>query len=142
MDEKDPILAKISIIKNCLQSIRSATKLDPDVLDDQFTQDVFVLNLQRACQAAIDMAQLLIAYRGLELPRSYKHSFDILCRNQLLTSAIAERMSKMAGFRNIAIHDYQALNPDILKAILVKHLEDFEHYSTAVYTLIHSGDSP
>ena len=41
-------------------------------------------------------------------------------------------MQSMVGFRNIAIHDYQAINADILKAILGKHLQDLEGFYTAV----------
>ena len=32
---------------------------------------------------------------------------------------------KMVGFRNVAIHDYQKLNLDIVRRIIVEHLDDF-----------------
>jgi uncharacterized protein YutE (UPF0331/DUF86 family) len=41
-------------------------------------------------------------------------------------------MEKMTGFRNIAIHDYQALDLDILKSILANNLQDMEEFYTAV----------
>lgn len=31
----------------------------------------------------------------------------------------------MVGFRNVAIHDYQKLNLDIVRRIVVEHLDDF-----------------
>jgi uncharacterized protein YutE (UPF0331/DUF86 family) len=31
----------------------------------------------------------------------------------------------MVGLRNVAIHDYQKLNLDIVRRILVEHLDDF-----------------
>ena len=40
----------------------------------------------------------------------------------------------MVGFRNIAIHDYQVLDVDILKAILTKRLKDLEQFYTTVLT--------
>jgi len=43
-------------------------------------------------------------------------------------------MEKMTGFRNIAIHDYQALNLDILKSILTGNLKDLEDFYAAVLT--------
>jgi uncharacterized protein YutE (UPF0331/DUF86 family) len=73
MKNRDAVLGKISNIRNCLASIKRATNLDPNSLDDMIKQDVFVLNLERAIQAAIDMANLLIVQNGWELPRSYKH---------------------------------------------------------------------
>jgi uncharacterized protein YutE (UPF0331/DUF86 family) len=31
----------------------------------------------------------------------------------------------MVGFRNVAIHDYQKLNLDIVRRIVLEHLDDF-----------------
>ncbi len=134
MLERDAILGKIVNIQNCLITIKRATQLDPASLDDQLMQDVFVLNVQRAAQSAIDMAQLVIAAKGLMLPRSYKHSFMILSEAQIIDTAAAANMSKMAGFRNLAVHDYAALDVSILKSILVDRLADFEAYYTQVLT--------
>jgi uncharacterized protein YutE (UPF0331/DUF86 family) len=49
-------------------------------------------------------------------------------------------MQSMVGFRNIAIHDYQALDPGILKSILSKHLKDLEEFYATV--VIHFGFAP
>ena len=42
----------------------------------------------------------------------------------------------MVGFRNIAVHDYQRIEIDILKSILFKHLKDFEQYYSAIYNKV------
>jgi len=128
MLEKDAILSKISVIKNCLSRIKATTKLDPASLDDYNIQDVFVLNLQRAIQASIDLANIVIAAKNYRLPNSYKMSFFILHENGLIDKEICTRMQKMIGFRNIAIHDYQEIDVEILKSILGKHLDDFENF--------------
>ena len=39
------------------------------------------------------------------------------------------RLQKMVGFRNIAVHDYQALQLPIVEAVITKHLSDFTAYS-------------
>jgi len=39
MLEKDVLLSKISIIKNCLQTIEKVTELKPDKLDERKTND-------------------------------------------------------------------------------------------------------
>jgi uncharacterized protein YutE (UPF0331/DUF86 family) len=136
MKNRDALLGKISNIRNCLASIKRATNLEPGSLDDLMKQDVFVLNLERAIQAAIDIANLLIAQNGWELPRSYKHGFQILERNQVLTSELTKQMSAMAGFRNIAVHDYAELDLNIMKSILTKNLVDIEDYCVAVHRAI------
>ncbi len=128
MLEKDVLLSKISIIKNCLDRIKKVTKLKPDSLHEYDKQDIFVLNLQRAIQAAIDIANLIISNNHYRLPNSYKMSFHILSENAWIDSETSKRMQKMVGFRNIAIHDYQEIDVEILKSILTKNLSDFEKY--------------
>ena len=136
MLEKDVLLSKISVIKNCLNTIRNVTGLNPDKLDDYIIQDVFVLNIQRAAQACIDIANLIIAEKGLKLPTTYKEGFLILSQNQIIDKSLAKKMEKMVGFRNIAVHDYQPINIDIIKAILSKHLQDFEIYYSVIYRYV------
>ena len=41
-------------------------------------------------------------------------------------------MEGMVGFRNIAVHNYQSLDGEILKSILDKHLEDLEEFYVEV----------
>ncbi|MCK5145755.1 DUF86 domain-containing protein [bacterium] len=135
MLEKDVILSKISIIKNCLNTIHKVTALNVSSLDDVMIQDVFVLNLQRAIQAAIDMANIVISERGLKLPATYRECFHVLHTNGLIEKEIFNKMSSMVGFRNIAVHDYQQIDLDILKSIMEKHLKDLEEYYSVIYTL-------
>lgn len=128
MINRDAILAKISIIKNCLKRIKSTTKLDPDTLSEFDNQDVFVLNLQRAIQAAIDISHMIISAYGYHMPNSYKMTFTVLKENNRIDSETCELMQKMSSFRNIAVHNYQTLDLEILKSILTKNLSDFGKY--------------
>ena len=136
MLEKDVVYSKISIIKNCLKSIEHATGLKPEKLDEIMIQDVFVLNVQRAVQACIDLANIVISMKGFKLPASYKQSFQILEENKIIEPSMADEMMKMVGFRNIAVHDYQELDVDILKSILKKHLPGFEKFYTKIYEFV------
>jgi uncharacterized protein YutE (UPF0331/DUF86 family) len=132
MPDKDVVLAKVGVIQRCLKRIRETTGLDPHSLDNIDTQDIFVLNLQRAVQASIDLAAHIVASEGLGLPETLKDNFRLLRNRGIINDSITGRMESMSGFRNIAIHDYQAMNPDILKSILTKHLKDLEDFYTAV----------
>jgi uncharacterized protein YutE (UPF0331/DUF86 family) len=38
----------------------------------------------------------------------------------------------MVGFRNVAVHDYQKLNLDIVRSIVVEHLDDFLAFARLV----------
>lgn len=50
----------------------------------------------------------------------------------MLDPDLSERMQRMVGFRNIAVHEYQNLSVDVLKHILVERLGDFEEFSNQV----------
>nr|WP_264195625.1 DUF86 domain-containing protein [Priestia aryabhattai] len=50
----------------------------------------------------------------------------------IITSEVAYRMKVMVGFQNISVHDYQAINQDILQQILDKHLNSFTTYTKQI----------
>lgn len=134
MPDRDVVLAKVASIQKCLERIRDVTSLDPESLDDINRQDIFVLNLQRAIQASIDLASHIVASEGLGLPETVRGNFALLRDKRVIDPETASKMEKMTGFRNIAIHDYQALNLDILKSILTCNLRDLEDFYVAVLT--------
>jgi len=132
MPDRDVVLAKAAAIQRCLKRIKETTRLDPKSLDDIDKQDIFILNLQRAVQAAIDLAIHIVASEGLGLSDTIKDNFKFLKNAGIIDEELTRRMESMVGFRNIAIHDYQAIDSDILKSILVKNLKDLEDFYTTV----------
>ena len=137
MPDKDVVLAKVTAIQKCLRRIKNVTGLDPDRLDELDTQDIFVLNLQRAIQSAIDLATHIVASEGLGISDTIGGNFVLLEHSKIITKALSKKMQSMVGFRNIAIHDYQVLDVNILKAILTKNLRDLEQFYTTVLTHFH-----
>ncbi len=133
MSEKDIIFSKINIIKNCLTAIEKASlqEKDPD-----FQLALFEINLQRAIQACIDIANVIISKEGLGLPNTYRHSFEILFKSSVIDSAISQQLIKMVGFRNISVHDYEVINPEIVKNIVTHQLKDLENYYSIIFKYI------
>ena len=128
----DVLLAKLGSIERCLQRIRDVTHGDASSVRNIDVQDIVVLNLQRAIQSAIDLAAHLISVKSWGLPDSLKQHFTILEREGVLSTNLAARMRAMTGFRNIAIHEYQTLDPAILEIIVADHLGDLEQFSDCV----------
>ena len=123
MSEMDIILSKINIIKNCLMAIEKATLKEKD---SDFLISIYEINLQRAVQACIDLANTIIAKEGLGLPNSYRQSFEILNTHGVITHEVSAKMKSMVGFRNISVHDYGIIKPEIVHSIVKNHLVDFE----------------
>lgn len=137
MPDRDVVLAKVAAIQKCLRRIKHVTDLDPDRLDELDAQDIFVLNLQRAIQSTIDLATHIVASEGLGISDTIGGNFVLLKHSKIITKSLSKKMQSMVGFRNIAIHNYQALDVNILKAILSKNLKDIEQFYTAVLTHFH-----
>ena len=132
MPDPDVILAKIGNIQRCLRRIKDTTGNEPSSLDEIDKQDIFVLNLQRAIEATIDMAAHVIASEGLGLATTLKENFTLLKNAGIIDYELMKKMQSMVGFRNIAVHDYTEIDPDVLKSILINNLRDIEEF----YSLI------
>jgi uncharacterized protein YutE (UPF0331/DUF86 family) len=123
-------LNKAAIIRRCLQRISEEYRDDPGRLDDFTIQDSIVLNILRACEAAIDLAMHRVAQGRLGIPQTSRDAFELLARNAIISQDCATTMKHMVGFRNIAVHNYQNIQNPVLHAILEKHLTDFETFLT------------
>jgi uncharacterized protein YutE (UPF0331/DUF86 family) len=132
MLDKDIVLGKVANIQRSLRRIREVTGMEPQTLDGFNVQDIFVLNLQRAMQSTIDLAAHIIASEGLGLPANMKEHFLMLQRAGIISEFLANKMTSMVGFRNIAIHDYASINPEILKSILKANLPDLEEFYSTI----------
>ncbi len=57
-----------------------------------------------------------------------KDSFVLLAKNNIISNELSQKLIKMVGFRNIAVHAYDSLEVSILESILNNHLQDFENF--------------
>lgn len=129
----DVLINKAATIERCVQRVRDEYAADPAGFDTNFTrQDAAVLNIQRVCQAALDMGQHLVRRDRLGVPQSARDVFTLLAQGGRIDARQAESIKRMAGFRNIAVQDYQALQLPILKNIIQHHLDDFLRFSQQV----------
>src|SRR5690554_5948910 len=117
----DIILNKITTIERCVKRIHEVYDGNPENLSDFTKQDSIILNIQRACEASIDLAMHIVSEKKLGVPKASREAFQLLQEAGLIDAALAKTLMNMVGFRNIAVHDYQALKLDILIAILEKH---------------------
>jgi uncharacterized protein YutE (UPF0331/DUF86 family) len=81
-----------------------------------------VLNVTRACEAAIDLANMLIRTRRLGVPGDTRESLALLERGGLIPADLSRSLQGMVGFRNIAVHQYLDLN--IVESVIKKGLDD------------------
>lgn len=122
----DVLLNKAAAIERAVRRVREEYGGDDrNLLSNQTRQDAIILNLQRACESSIDAAMHLVRVHRLGIPQETREAFDLLEAGGLIDPARAARLKKMVGFRNVAIHEYQKLDLDIVRRVIVDHLDDF-----------------
>jgi uncharacterized protein YutE (UPF0331/DUF86 family) len=122
----DVLVNKAAAIERAVRRVREEhAGDDTNLLTNQTKQDAIILNLQRACESSIDAAMHLVRVHRLGVPQQTREAFDLLEAAHMLDDGLADRLRKMVGFRNVAIHDYQKLNLEIVRRIVVDHLDDF-----------------
>lgn len=124
---------KLESLRRCLARIASKCPEQPEMLvADPDLQDIVSLNLSRAVQLCVDIGAHLVADLGVPPPETMGQTFDLLAQAGLIGSALAANLKKAVGFRNIAVHDYQAINWHIVHSIARHHLGDFTEFAKAV----------
>lgn len=132
---KDILYNKIEIIERCLIRVREVYSNDPDNLKNFTKQDSIVLNIQRAVEATIDIAMYIISVKKLGIPKNSRDAFEVLEHNEIINHDMLEKLKNMIGFRNIAVHNYQKLNLDILQKVIENNLDDFNEFIYVVNKL-------
>ena len=136
----DVLINKAATIERCVARAREEYFSASATFATDFTrQDAAILNIQRACEAGLDMGQHLIRRDRLGVPQSARDVFALLAREGRIAVPLAEGLQRMVGFRNIAMHDYQSLQLAITVAIIERHLDEFLQYSKAL--LLHDADA-
>ncbi len=136
----DILLNKAAIIERCIRRIRQEYSSCPNL--DNFTHvDALTLNIERACQAAIDMAMHLTAKHHLGIPQSSAESFELLRKAGLIPEELCKKMRGMTGFRNIAIHEYEELDTGVLRYIATTGHRDFVTFCQALTIRISPDES-
>ncbi len=124
---------KLDSLWRCLERVRSRTPANAsDLLNDLDLQDVLVLNLSRAVQICVDVAVHILSERKQPPPETMGKAFELLAQEGLLDTELAQRLKKSVGFRNLAVHNYEAIDWAIVHAIATRHLVDFEAFAKAV----------
>jgi uncharacterized protein YutE (UPF0331/DUF86 family) len=124
-------LNKAAIIERCIRRMREEYSADRSLAD--FTHlDALTLNIERACQAAIDLAMHVVSVDHLGMPQSSADAFRLLQQAGRLEALLASRLAGMTGFRNIAIHQYKDIEPSVIHYIMQDGWRDLVELCTAL----------
>jgi uncharacterized protein YutE (UPF0331/DUF86 family) len=138
----DIAINKIQNIQHCVRRAREEYQADRDGFAANYTrQDAALLNIVRACETAIDLANYVIRSKKLGIPVSSADSFKLLRTERIIDDRLAERMVKMVGFRNTVVHQYTKVDIRIVEAVIVSELDELLAFADKVREFINGTPS-
>lgn len=132
MDE-EVIRTKIEALIRCVLRIKSQEVSSLQELESNLDkQEIIILNLQRAVQICVDIGNHILLDFQTPTPVTMAETFKYLAENKVIPQDNAVELSHAVGFRNIAVHQYERINCNIIFAIVREHLDDFKRFADAV----------
>jgi uncharacterized protein YutE (UPF0331/DUF86 family) len=132
--DRDVVMAKAAVIDRCLRRISDVRGARRPSLEAVDVDDIVAFNLQRAVQACMDVAIHVVAAEAYDLPDSAAAAFVTLEREGLIDAGLAQRLCRMVGFRNVAVHGYRDLDRAVVESIAAKSLDDLRAFARLVMT--------
>ncbi len=133
MVNKSVVYKKISHVRHNLSRLRDKNGIRLETLKtDLDAQDIILHNLQLAIQGCVDIGAHILADQGWGVAGSVNETFYILQDMNVIPPELMEKMVAMVGFRNILVHEYEAVNLEIVHNIIGNRLTDIEEFLLAV----------
>jgi len=131
------ILRKVADLEKYLLQIREFQNISiAEYSNDWKTQRIVERTLQIMIETCTDVATHIISDQKYRVPDTYADIFKVLSEENLLGRELTERLIRMVQFRNIVVHDYKKVDPEVIVGILKKHLADFTYFKDAVITFV------
>ncbi len=122
-----------------LQPLRGRARSDFD--QDPYLRDIVERNLEMAAQCCIDISHRIISLEGAQKPVDYYDAILRMGELGVLPAGFARHLAPLAGFRNILVHEYLAIDWDEVYRALHR-LEDLEQFANlARQWLVHRADA-
>lgn len=129
-----------AVVENLIKELKSAldylksklTFSEKEYLTNIDLQAAVERKLEVAIMLSIDIGSHVISQKSLEYPDTYRAIFHILGAHRIIDNDLADKLQKMAGFRNILVHDYIRIDSKEVYRILHSSLSDIEDYLKAI----------
>lgn len=132
----DILLQKKTNVDYCIKQARDyyATPSDKPFVDDRYKQDATTINLQRACEQCVHMANHVICMKKLGLPSTSAESFMLLRESGIIDAALEKKMIWMVRIRNGIIHQYRDIDYELLEEVIKKHADNLLEFASILIT--------
>lgn len=139
MIDQELIEKKIDLLEGKFDYLKETREIKPDKFLDSFEKiQASKHTLQEAIEACLDIANHIIAAKGLGRSETYSGMFQRLAKGGILEGELADRLGDMARFRNLLVHQYAEIDNRRVHEILRENLVDIEEFVTRIEKLLES----
>lgn len=130
------VITKVASIQRCVSRAREEFTNAGDHFDSDYThQDAAVMNVVRACELAIDLANHVVRVRQAGLPSTSRDAFTLLQDAGLIDEVLEDKMIRMIGFRYVVVHAYQQMDLGIVRSVIRQGLDDVLAFANGMNAL-------
>ena len=131
MVDRDLVLRKLADLDQYLTQVSEYRGIGvQEYRTDWKIQRIVERTLQMAIEVCVDVANHVIADRGLRVPATYAEAFEVLAEAGLLPARDRDAMVRMVGFRNVVVHEYARVDAAIVVRVLREGLDDLARFGT------------
>ena len=124
---------KIESLRRYIQRIEDKKPDNINLLiQDLDLQDILVINLTRAVQLCVDIGSHIISTANKPSPQTMGEVLTTVYELTAISLDTREQLKKAIGFRNIAVHNYEAINWEIVYAICHNSLHNFRRFAQEI----------
>ncbi len=127
--DKDLVEAKFDIIDRNLKFLKEFEEIDESSFERNFRDiQASKYSLLEITEACIDIASHIIAAEGYRRAETYSDMFEILLEERVISKKLADRLTEMAGFRNLLVHRYGEIDNKHILEIIQKDMKDVKMF--------------
>ena len=135
--DRELVLRKLADLDQYVTQMGEFRGVTPEEYrEDWKTQRIIERTLQMAIEVCADVANHIIADRGLRMPSTYAEAFEVLADAGILTAAQREAMVRMSGFRNLIVHEYARIDAAMVVRVLQERLGDFAAFKATILRVL------
>ncbi|MFH1029963.1 MAG: DUF86 domain-containing protein [bacterium] len=129
MPNEKLILQYLQKLREYLSNLKTLQKYSFDEFNEQIEIN-WAINrgLQLIVECSIDLGEEIIGGMDIAKPNTYRETFKILSRKEVISSSVSKEMQRLVEFRNRLIHDYLYLDQEEIFEVLQNDLKHFEKY--------------
>lgn len=135
--DKKTLVIKIRQLEEYIRDVKKLRRRPKsEFVSHSDTEALAEHHVQRACQAALDIANHIIAEKGFGQPTMYKDLGYILAKERIVSEDMAKKLEQVAKFRNRLVHEYATLDASTVYEIVTVRIDDLIEFARQIYAYL------